>query len=179
KLQLPRKLIKEEEEVDHSPKRKKQQQPEVSCDGLLLFQDKYDHRLLYISNPITSQFQAHLLRSSHWALVRDTRTVPVGKYKVIGINGCARIESLTLGDDVSLTVHPPPFSSFVSGDICLVADKGSSDMSDLIKVLVHCGDELLLYDLKTQELRQIGYLSKDEKLTRSYFFHSQTLASCS
>ncbi|KAL5719270.1 hypothetical protein ACHQM5_012073 [Ranunculus cassubicifolius] len=77
----------------------------------------------------------------------------------------------------SLSQRTMLFPTFLSNDICLVAMGGvdRSNLADLIKVLVHVGDKLFLYDLKTQENTLVGLLSKDRKLCRSYFFHLESL----
>ncbi|KAL5729904.1 hypothetical protein ACHQM5_002792 [Ranunculus cassubicifolius] len=81
----------------------------------------------------------------------------------------------------SLSQHSLLFGTFLSDDICLVAvgGVGRSDLSDVIKVLVHVEDRLFLYDLKTQEKTFVGFMGKERKLSRDYFFHSESLISCS
>ncbi|KAF9616535.1 hypothetical protein IFM89_029996 [Coptis chinensis] len=288
----------------------------ASCDGLLLFQNKYNPLLLYISNPITSHFQALPPTKdpcSNWALFPDHHSASVGKYKVVAILGRSIFSTLTVrtgycdakatthtypwvvwgkgcdsddffnvssqivqfqkhlfwlttekdnadnspfltceecyylymfdikvrkpparkqvprhlvqpspftpcnsphllsvlnGESLCLTIvsphqlqmfvlhdtltnvwtssycirlqslrNHPPLTSFLSDNTCLVAMRGvdSTNLSNLVKVVIHLDDELWLYDLGTQEPRQIGRLSKDWKLTRPYFFHSNTL----
>ncbi|KAL5728881.1 hypothetical protein ACHQM5_001911 [Ranunculus cassubicifolius] len=76
--------------------------------------------------------------------------------------------------------RPAFLESFWSDNICLVSMRcvDISNLPDLVKVLIHHEDQLALFDLKTQELREIGILSKDQKLDRSYFHHSNSLLSC-
>ncbi|KAF9621665.1 hypothetical protein IFM89_025576 [Coptis chinensis] len=281
----------------------------ASCDGLLLFQNKYNPRFLYISNPITSHFQALPPCGSctDWALFPDHHSASVGKYKVFGILDRTLFRTLTVrtGDcgkkttprwmlwgkdcddffkvssqivlvqnhlcwltherdtdnstlflsrkdccclymfDIKTRKRParkqvprhllqprrrprtlnnllsvlndgslcltivsphqlqmfvlhdtltniwtrshcislqslrnhPPLTSFLSDNTCLVAMRGvdSTNLSNLVKVVIHLDDELMLFDLGTHELRQIGCLSKDRKLIRPYYFHSNTL----
>ncbi|KAF5180048.1 hypothetical protein FRX31_030365 [Thalictrum thalictroides] len=289
-----------------------------SCEGLLLFQDKYNPKQLYISNPVTSMFKPLppliqvKCQCCFWALVRDTR---LNKYKVFGVKSQRTFVVLTLEEDATLSSHwkichlrendhqrfsmlsqfllfqneellwlttdkygepapdalncycihsinietlifskiniPPyvlkvPLNEFSSVDlylkckgarhllselngsslclttvsesklemfvledrlkcvwtkshvihlksllnrhyslktffvdICLVTmrDVDKSNLLDLVKVLIHHEDQLLLYDLKSQECRKIGFLEKDQKLCRHYLFHSNSLVS--
>ncbi|KAL5728813.1 hypothetical protein ACHQM5_001853 [Ranunculus cassubicifolius] len=70
-------------------------------------------------------------------------------------------------------------TSFYSDQVCLVAVRGvdNSNLSDLIKVLIHDGDALCLFDSKNQETKLIGTLSKDHKLCTTYYLHSNSLVS--
>ncbi|KAF5208195.1 hypothetical protein FRX31_002218 [Thalictrum thalictroides] len=72
---------------------------QATCDGLLLFQDKYNPKQLYISNPVTCQFRP-LTPIKHycsfWALVSDTTSIH--KYKVFGVNSNLHYSVLTLGE---------------------------------------------------------------------------------
>ncbi|KAL5725908.1 hypothetical protein ACHQM5_008993 [Ranunculus cassubicifolius] len=74
-------------------------------------------------------------------------------------------------------MKPPPLSSFLSDDTCLFAMKGFAreNIGAHVKVLVHYDDHLLLYDFKTQETTPMGFLSKERKIGKSYFFHSHSL----
>ncbi|KAL5724053.1 hypothetical protein ACHQM5_007363 [Ranunculus cassubicifolius] len=70
----------------------------ASCDGLLLLQDKHSPKQLYISNPITAQFEPLPLFSflcNDWALVRDSRNQ---KYKVFALHCKHLFRVLTLGE---------------------------------------------------------------------------------
>ncbi|KAL5727227.1 hypothetical protein ACHQM5_000446 [Ranunculus cassubicifolius] len=283
------------------PQNRKVLTVKACCDGLVLFQDKYAPKQLYISNPVTAQFQPLPLSTfscSDWALAYDSR---IKKYKVFAIHCQVIYTHLTLGVETaswlwygetqenptqehllsnvilihkelhwltidedsehrefffvysvhveeynkfrkiraplarkpdldfkkrkgkhllsdlngslcltyvshnhlrmfvledrdrclwtnsytvhlqSLSQHSLLFGTFLSDDICLVAvgGVGSSDLSDVIKVLVHVEDRLFLYDLKTQEKTFVGFMSKERKLSRDYFFHSESLISWS
>ncbi|KAL5725928.1 hypothetical protein ACHQM5_009012 [Ranunculus cassubicifolius] len=74
-------------------------------------------------------------------------------------------------------MKPPPLSSFLSDNTCLFAMKGFAreNIDAHVKVLIHYDDHLLLYDFKTQETTPMGFLSKERKIGRSYFFHSHSL----
>ncbi|KAL5729925.1 hypothetical protein ACHQM5_002813 [Ranunculus cassubicifolius] len=286
------------------PQNRKALTVKACCDGLVLFQDRYAPKQLYISNPVTAQFQPLPLSTficSDWALVYDTR---IQKYKVFAIHCRVIYTHLTLGEgspswlwygesqekptatnllsnvvlinkelhwltidedsdhrlfffvysihveeynkfrktraplakppdpvrldfmkrkgqhllsDVngslcftyvthnqlrmfvledrdrslwtnsytvhlqSLSKHFSLFGTFLSDDMCLVAvgGAGRSDLSDVIKVLVHVEDTLFFYDLKSQEKTFVGFMSKERKLSRDYFFHSESLISWS
>ncbi|KAF9603945.1 hypothetical protein IFM89_039165 [Coptis chinensis] len=71
----------------------------------------------------------------------------------------------------------PAFGSFLSGDICFVSKTGieDSNLLDPVKVLLHYEDVVWFYDVKSQELRRIGNLSKGRKLSKLCFFHSNSL----
>ncbi|KAF9613541.1 hypothetical protein IFM89_008458 [Coptis chinensis] len=77
---------------------------EASCDGLLLFQDKYDSSRLFVSNPVTAQFKALpplKIGNSRWGLVRDNS---IGRYKVFGVMAQYSFWVFTLGEN-----GPPSF----------------------------------------------------------------------
>ncbi|KAF9621668.1 hypothetical protein IFM89_025579 [Coptis chinensis] len=176
----------EEEEVEDLEKK-----------GFVYVCKKYDSHLLYGSNAIASEFQAlapGCCLGSEWALFPDPHSTSVGKYKVFGILDRSLFHTLThyLASTPtpytdawtsshcirfqSLQNHPP-VASFLANYTCLVPMRGvvSPNSSNVIKVVIHLDDELLFYDLSTHELRRIGRRSKDRKLTRPHFFHSNTL----
>ncbi|KAL5717886.1 hypothetical protein ACHQM5_010842 [Ranunculus cassubicifolius] len=70
----------------------------ASCDGLLLLQDQHCPKQLYISNPVTAQFEPLPLFDTlcnDWALVCDTR---IQKYKVFAVRCKYLYTLLTLGE---------------------------------------------------------------------------------
>lgn len=81
----------------------------------------------------------------------------------------------------SLSKQHQPFRTFLSQDMCFVSMKGvdRDNLDDLIQILVHQEDQLLLYDFRSQKSRLVGSLSKEQKLCRSCYFHFDTLISWS
>ncbi|KAF9626532.1 hypothetical protein IFM89_034466 [Coptis chinensis] len=93
------------------------------------------------------------------------------------VTNCAWTKSITISLQ---SLYNLPLGSFLTEDNCLVSMTGvnSSNLLDLVKVLIHFENELFLYDVKSQELKQIGRLSKKQKLSKLYFCHSNSLVSC-
>lgn len=85
-------------------------------------------------------------------------------------------------DIQSLSKRPYFLGSFLLDDACLVAVTAphSTDPLDLVKILVHHKqkDRLLLFHLKTQKLINLGFLSKDQQLCRSFTLHCNSLLTC-
>lgn len=80
---------------------------------------------------------------------------------------------------------PTFFKSFLStvmgGNTCIVCVSSSSsnisDLPNLVKVFIHLGRHLFLYDLANNDLKDIAYAHKDQVVNRSHVFHFDSLVS--
>ncbi|KAL5708956.1 hypothetical protein ACHQM5_019697 [Ranunculus cassubicifolius] len=90
---------------------------------------------------------------------------------------CTKSHTISLQ---SLPNRPAYLGSFLLDNICLVFVRGveGNNLLESLKFLIHDEDELMLFDLKTQKIRHIGFLSKDLKLCTPYFIYSSTLVGC-